>query len=106
MHRLEQARLARAVRPDARGRQPGAEGAVERLVAAERGGADALDAHRADQLVASRIGMIRYQKSSSLPLSRPGRSGLISLQHDLVAVHGSMPSRRNSGLKPISSARR
>src|SRR5262249_483207 len=58
----------------------------------------------ADDQPASRIGMIRYRKSS-LPSawSTPGRSGLISRKRSVPPGTDSIPSRRNSALKPISS---
>src|ERR1700691_2569944 len=67
---------------------------------ADQGRRDAPDrAH-----VFSRIGMIRY---TNLPPSgdsiRPGRSGLMSLSTSSSDSTLSRPSRRNSGLKPISN---
>ena len=47
--------------------------------------------------------MIRYVKSSLSPWSTAGRSGLISFSRSSSPPTDSMPSRRNSALKPISS---
>jgi hypothetical protein len=47
--------------------------------------------------------MIRYQKSSPSACSKPGRSGLISFSCTSSEATDSMPSRRKSGLNPISS---
>ena len=47
--------------------------------------------------------MIRYQKSSASPWIKPGRNGLISLSVISSSETDSIPSRRNSALKPISS---
>ena len=51
----------------------------------------------------SRIGMIRYQKLSSGEDSNPGRNGLISWSSTVSPLTASRPSRRKSGLNPISS---
>ena len=48
--------------------------------------------------------MIRYQKLSSGAATRPGRRRLISLSRTVSPPTASRPSRRNSGLKPISSS--
>ena len=48
--------------------------------------------------------MIRYRKPlPSADSIRPGRSGLISFRTTSPAPALSRPSRRNSGLKPISN---
>src|SRR5439155_10466543 len=59
---------------------------------------------RGDYQPASRIGMIRYRKSSLSPWSTAGRSGLINFSRTCSPVTDSTPSRRNSALNPISSA--
>ena len=46
--------------------------------------------------------MIRYQKLSSGETTSPGRNGLMSLSCTLSVDTASSPSRRNSGLNPIS----
>jgi len=47
--------------------------------------------------------MIKYRKSSPSPWSTAGRSGLISFSRSWSPSTDSIPSRRNSALKPISS---
>lgn len=57
-----------------------------------------------DDQPARRIGMIRYQNESSpAAVIRPGRNGLISFRRTVSPVTESIPSARNSALKPISS---
>jgi len=94
--RLQQVRL-----PDAVGAghedQPGHEIELELGVGAEVPKRDVPD----DQ-PASRIGMIRYRKSSDSPRMSPGLSGLMSLKRTASSATDSRPSRRNSALKPIS----
>ena len=80
VQRLEQVRLAGAVRPDRRARAP----ARARARAARRSGSR-LSATDGDDQPARRIGMIRYRKSSPSPCSSAGRSGLISFSAQLVA---------------------
>ena len=61
------------------------------------------DAHGAAYTF-SRIGISRYRNPlPSAAWIRPGRSGEISLSSTSPASIASRPSRRNSGLKPISS---
>ena len=56
---------------------------------------------RSDDQPASRIG-IRYEKSAVVPWRTAGRAD--QLQPQLVSSTDSIPSLRNSGLKPMSSA--
>ena len=96
VQRLEQVRLAGAVR-----RRPRARARLQRELE-PRVRAEVAERELADDQPASRIGMIRYQKSSPSAVIRPGRSGLISFSATSSAATDSMPSRRNSALKPIS----
>ena len=97
MEALEQIRLAGAVRSD-RQDEPLTQAELEarvRAVVAER--------ELLDDQPARRIGMIRYEKSSPSPWMTAGRSGLMSFRRTSSPSTESIPSRRNSGLKPISS---
>ena len=98
VQRLEEVRLPGTVRPvqqdDTRH-----ELELERRVRAEVAERDL-----ADDQPARRMGMIRYQKLSSGAAMRPGRRRLISLSWTVSAATASSPSRRKSGLNPISSS--
>ena len=98
VERLEQIRLPGAVRPVQQD-DPRLEGQLERGVRAKVTKGDLVD----DQ-PASRMGMIRYQKLSAGASMRPGRRRLMSLSCTVSAETASRPSRRKSGLKPISSS--
>jgi len=95
---FEQVGLAGAVRPDH-------EHDSRPELQLELGvGAVVPERERPDDQPASRIGMIKYEKSSAAPWRTAGRSGLISFSRSSSPSTDSIPSRRNSGLKPISSA--
>src|SRR5581483_6061716 len=95
--RLEQVRLAGAVRADGQD-----ETRTQRQLEA-RVRAEVRERDRGDDQPASRIGMIRYQKSSAGPWISPGRSGSISRSRSSSPDADSIPSRRKSALNPISS---
>ena len=98
VQRLEQVRLAGAVRPGDED-EPRLERELEPGVRPEVAERDL-----GDDQPASLIGMIRYQnESSSADVMRPGRSGLISFRRTVSLRTASTPSARNSALKPISS---
>ena len=100
VQRLEQVRLAGAVRPDGE-HEPGPR-ARARARAYERKFAER--DRRRRSAGASRIGMIRYEKSSSSPwrTAGPERADQLAGAARRRSTD-SIPSRRNSALKPISS---
>src|SRR6266516_4564471 len=106
MEGLEQVRLAGAVR--ARDEDdPGLQLELEPGVGAEIAKRQLADGEPAGGRVtgaqpASRIGMMRYQKLSSCAAISPGLSGLIRRSCTVSPATASSPSRRKSGLKPIS----
>ena len=107
--RLEQVRLPGAVRAGHEN-DPRLEGELELRIGAEvseRGVSDDQPSvgrrQSASTQSGSRIGMIRYQKLSSGDDSNPGRSGLMSWSCTVSPLTASRPSRRKSGLNPISS---
>src|SRR5262249_54714682 len=103
MQRLEQVRLADAIRADGE-HEPWAKPELEPRVRPE-----APELQRCDDQAAAgfrpgrRIGMPRYVKSACSPGRTAGRSGLISLKRTSSPSIDSRPSRRKSALKPISS---
>jgi len=99
---LEEVGLAGAVRAGDED-DPGLERELEPRIRAEVPERDRADDQAGLAQPASRIGMIRYQKLSSGDTMRPGRSGLMSLSCTESVETASSPSRRKSGLKPISS---
>src|SRR5262249_21849576 len=67
-------------------------------------GAVVPDENRAADPPANRMGMSRYRKFAHPSAWRtPGRKGLISRKRTVSPATDSIPSRRNSALKPISS---
>jgi hypothetical protein len=98
MKRLEEVRLPGAVRAIEED-DAWLESQLERGIRAEVAERDL-----ADDQPASRMGMIRYQKLSSGAEIKPGRRRLMSLSCTVSAATASRPSRRKSGLKPISSS--
>ena len=93
VQRLEQVRLAGAVRAD---RQH--EARLERELQA-RVRADVRQEDRADDQPASLIGMIRYQKSSPGPWISPGRSGSIRRRRISSLVGGLDPVAQEVGVE-------
>ena len=88
-----------------RGRRsgPGPSATSARRSCGSRAAAAASTRHRRPSTF-RRIGMIRYRKPLPSPASiRPGRSGLMSFRTRSPASTLSRPSRRKSGLKPISN---
>src|SRR5438105_1949968 len=97
VQRLEQVRLACAVRPR-REDEPRPERELEPLVRPE-----AAERDRLDDQPGRRIGMTRYVKSSPSPWITAGRRGLMSFTRTSSLSSSSRPSRRKSALNPISS---
>src|SRR5262249_37073639 len=100
---LDQRGLARTVGPD-HAHQPSRRSRLHLGVAAKVDAAHCRDPHaRPARYDGRRIGMIRYQNEPSSPCSNPGRSALISFIRTVSPSTLSTPSRRKSGLNPISS---
>ncbi len=101
--RLEQVGLARAVGPVHDG-QARPERGLGAGVGAKVAQLDAEHAHAGLRQTLRRIGMIRYTNCPPSGDSiTPGRSGLMSFRTSSSDSTLSSPSRRNSGLKPMSN---